>query len=374
MVDELLDNDIQFALFRSILLWVHDEFSYSAEVREWPTSIKLVMFWAHANMLHNLFISVGATPAELTKIFESQHYGISSEILDRESLFWNDILHPFRINKIVLLMAIAKILQDKDAVILHELRIVEKIKDYISRKIGEDQLPEILRNPDTSLFEDSTGSLFSGNRATILSFGDSEMSSLYSSENLKSIVQSSIKSLLSNQQQPDEWLKIYAIVNDLPIYEDLGEAFSSLLKKLDISSLKDKSPLSAIMALRVATKQVVNIGDEQMRVRLTESLMQLAVFFAKLQDSEKALTDASILSAETIATGIIDDALSLSIRPNSPRETSREFSKILGNIFNVWPLTAQKLGYGIFRLAHELPAQQLHGFWPLILTWRASSR
>jgi hypothetical protein len=376
VVDELYsdsDGVNSFRLFKAILLWLSNEFSYSSETREWPSSVKLAILWAHANMLQNLFKVCGASPVELARIFESRDYLLGAEILDRGLSFWNDILHPLRLRRPELIVyGLVRVLHNNETDMLGELNIADKIKNYIIKPPDEGQLSEFFIFTDPELLLNSADSFLGGDRGEYLNFLGSELSQQLTSENLRNILQNAIEALKSDPHQPSEWSKIYTIVGDLPIYEGLSSEFKSLVEKLDIFSLLNKSPLSALMAMHVITKQIMYIGDNQLRASSEDLLIKLATFFASTMNDKTLLKDAAILNEETIAAVLMEDALSIALKPNSPRETSKEFTRIIGRLFEILPLTLKKLGKGIFKLAHELPAIQLHGFWPLILAYRAT--
>ena len=376
VVDELYsdsDGANSFRLFKAILLWLSNEFSYSSEAREWPSSVKLAILWAHANMLQNLFKVCGASPAELARIFDSRDYLLRAEILDRDLSFWNDILHPLRLKRTELIVhGLVRVLHNNVTNMLGELNIADKVRNYIVKPGDEGPLSEFFIFTDPELLQNSTDSFLGGDRGKYLTFLEPEISQQLTTENLKNILQSAIEALKSDPHQLSEWSKIYTIVGDLPINDRLSSEFKSLVEKLDIFSLLNKSPLSALMAMHVITKQIMYIGGNQLRASSEDLLIKLATFFASTMNDKNLLKDAAILNEETIAAVLMEDALSIALKPNSPRGTSKEFTRIIGRLFEVWPLTLQKLGNGIFRLAHELPAIQLHGFWPLILVYRAT--
>lgn len=236
--DSLYDNAeglYCFKMFKAILLWVNNEFSYSAGSKEWPAEIKLSIIWAHASMLQNIFRISGAPQDEMAIIFETRDHLLGSEILDRNLLFWSDVLHPLRVSRSKLIIhGLLKLLYEEGRQFADQIDIIAVIKNYISRDSEEGELPEFYIFNDPALLRDSTESMFGGDRGAYADILGPEIAQQISSLNLKAIVKKAIDALIIDNCQPQEWLKIFAIVGDLPLYEDLNRQFDSLLDRKSV--------------------------------------------------------------------------------------------------------------------------------------------
>lgn len=67
---------------------------------------------------------------------------------------------------------------------------------------------------------------------------------------------------------------------------------------------------------------------------------------------------------------LLDIALTLSIRPNSIRETTEGFAQLLREMLDIYPLLARLFRPALFKLIQELPVRQLYGLWPVLLLMR----
>jgi hypothetical protein len=118
---------------------------------------------------------------------------------------------------------------------------------------------------------------------------------------------------------------------------------------------------TAILALRLASDQGVHFNDDIFRLYCETELLEL-IKTQVCKDSGPADPDIDLF---------LDIAIELSIRPSDGRATSRAFSKLLQDMFDVWPQLATRWRPGLSMLVRELPARQLHGIWPLVLQMRA---
>lgn len=66
---------------------------------------------------------------------------------------------------------------------------------------------------------------------------------------------------------------------------------------------------------------------------------------------------------------LLECIFSLTIQSKDPQTSSQNFSNLLSRVLIVWPNFLKNRSFS--RLAQELPASQLHGFWTLVLLHRA---
>jgi hypothetical protein len=223
-------------------------------------------------------------------------------------------------------------------------------------------MPRIALLQDQILASNALGSFLGGDPSTVLGPCVShEFSSMLASSSLKSLVKEAIETLKSDPYQKSAWARIAVIVRNLPMYEDLASEFKEVVRKLNFRSLDMIDPSTAMLALRVASNQVVRLKDEAFRLHCETGLLEITKAQAN-RDNGSANPDIDLF---------LDDALDLSIRPGDARETSRAFSKLLQDMFSVWPGLVSRWRPGLSMLVRELPGRQLHGIWPLVLRMRA---
>jgi hypothetical protein len=82
---------------------------------------------------------------------------------------------------------------------------------------------------------------------------------MLASSSLMRMVEEAIQNLKSDPLQQPEWAKIAIIVGNLPIYKDLATEFKELVRQVNFRSLDMINPSTAMLALRVASDQVVHL-------------------------------------------------------------------------------------------------------------------
>jgi hypothetical protein len=368
-LDELsieTDAIAHFHLSKAILGWVSDEFSYWTEVKEWSVPIKLAMIWTHSSRLHNLFHVAGAQAENLARLFEyhRSQWHTSTDILDRNPQFWNDVFHPCRLSRVWLIVhGLAVALKDKNLDMLAEIGFIDQLRDRTDRVFKEPSESKYILLRDPSLMQDSLKSLLGGDRGKLVTplFG-SELGQESSSGYLKSVTEAAINALDRNLQSQPDWFKLAAVVGDLPIYDELKDKLQSLLAKLNLASLFATNPQTAFLALNLASDQVAYIEDDSTRSRLQEGVVEIA----------KLLCEQQKEADDNIAVQLLESTLSLSIKLNDPHQTSHTFTNLLERILYAWPSLANTSIYSVvLRFAQALPVRQLHGFWSLVLRLRA---
>jgi hypothetical protein len=366
---ELFDEsagELHYRLFAALLNYINDEFGYWADAARWPWPIKLAMVWAHTSRLHNLFGRLKLDPDRLAQWFERVRRRTSAEILGRELASWNDVLHPRWQNRTNFLVhAVASIVSSYDSQVIEEVGISKLLVTTAFTGDNESRSPQISLLRDPTLTSNALDSFLGGDLSAVLApcIGH-ELSRTLESSSLKSMVKEAIQTLKNDSFQQAEWLKIGVVVGNLPMYEDLAAEFQQVVRQLNFSSLDMNNPSIALLALRVASDQVVHFKDEAFRLYCESGLLEII----KAHASKGNRSDTPDIDV------FLDFVLELSIRPGDMRATSKAFSKLLQDMFDAWPRLATRWRPGLSMLVRELPARQLHGIWPLVLRMRARDR
>jgi hypothetical protein len=355
----------QFNLLEALLKFVHEQFIQWREGPGWSDGTRLALIWAHSTRLQQIFNSVNADPRKLTRILGSFTGSQSAaEVFYRDRTFI-DVLHHTRFDRVVFLThGVSAVLGVHSPEIVGELDLKRRIDETAFREDARTDLIPLLR--DTQLMTNVTGSFLGGDHVKALSpiMGD-EIDGL-ASANLQTLISSKLDSLEVDQNTL-EWGTVDLVVGDRPIYPDLSDRLRKLIDGLDFVNLYQEDAVTALQAVRVATNQAIHWNDDGFRASLEASLLQL------LQLSSKDLDSVKKISLDARVGALIDAALKLSIKIDSPQVSSERFSQLLHKMLKVFPNIGDYLGPGFVNLIFQLPAAQLHGMWPFLLTIRATS-
>ncbi|MFP5263693.1 MAG: hypothetical protein ACLGJB_17570 [Blastocatellia bacterium] len=360
----------EFRLFKAILEFTNDEFGYWAETKDWPPIIRLVMVWAHTSKLHNLFHAVNVIPDKLAEGFESQDSPISIEVLSREPEYWNDVLHPHRLNRPVFLIhAVSYVLLHQRLEALGDLDIASLIREKAFTKGPEGKFPAIPLLVDPNLLTDKLGSFLGGDRGELLTSVLGEEGRILNSSNLKNNVEQALERLKVDVSDYYAWVIIRAVLGDMPIYSEFQEDLKTILGGIDLISIYRNKPTIALQFLYLASSQLPYFGDDNLRSRYIMNLIHLARMEAgKKKDDAQSSEHFSVTDK---IDGWFNIALALSIRPGDPRSSSKAFGEIIQSLLTVMPSIADHMGHIVLKLVFELPLRQLHGLWPVLLATRS---
>jgi tetratricopeptide (TPR) repeat protein len=367
-VSALYDEEAvgQFNVLQALLKFVHEQFNPWREVAGWSDANRLALIWAHSTRLQQIFNSLNADPQKLTRILESFTGSQSAvEVFYRDRTFV-DVLHHSRFSHIVFLThGVSAILGGHSPEIIGELDLKRRIDTTAFREDARTDLIPLLRDPQ--LMTNVTGSFLGGDHAEALSPIMGVETDGLSSANLQTLISSKLDSLEVDQNTL-EWGTVDLVVGDRPIYPDLSVRLRKFIDSLDFLKLYEQDAVTALQAVRVATNQAVHWDDDSLRQRLEASLLGL------IQLSSKDLDSVKKISLDARVGALIDAALKLSIRIDSPQVSSELFSQLLHKMLKVFPSIGDYLGPGFVNLIFQLHAAELHGMWPFLLTIRATSQ
>jgi hypothetical protein len=373
LVQKLLDDlysetaVAHFNLFSVLLQLVNNAFSFRTDIKEWSVPVKLAMIWVHASRLQNLLDVPGLKLQEFTdNLWASVQSQVNPERLNRNPEFWDDVLHPHWLDRVVLTVhGLASLLRDKSPEVLNQAGVVGRIRAFAVKVVEEHQVPNPQLFRDSMLARDSLKSILGGDRGHCLAplFG-SELAQYLESASLKSILEGAIQNLQSDPTALAQWSWLNAVVGDLPIYEDLKAPLKQVIGELNIAALFKIKPELALLALEVASNQINYLGDYKVQSYLENQLIRFAEVLAE-QDGQENVDESTIAL-------LIETIFRLCVRPRNPRETSQSAAELLIRLLNSWQQLADTYIYrGLFQLIQELPTEQLHGFWKAFLHLRA---
>ncbi|MEA5512260.1 hypothetical protein VB715_21035 [Crocosphaera sp. UHCC 0190] len=363
------DEKINFLFFETLLKWINDEFSHSSEFKQLSSISKLAIIWFHTSKLHNVLLQNIDTSGINHFLDEFQKLRglrqISSSIFDYDPTYQNDVLHPSRINQMILIVyGLATIILEKEKSIefLVNGGLIGKIKTFAT--IHNEQQEDIIHPHfllDLTLAENQLNSFVRANKSYPISFFFRDrIASQVSSENLKSTVKEAIDNLSKDSLSDFHWKLMFIMVNSLPIYDDLVDELKALILKIDFIWLFNSNNKICLNALYFASGQIKYISDESLYFKLENRIVYIARLLSQ-NSNDEIINDLEMLLLECI--------YRLSVKLNNPNFSSQVLSNLLLRIFNVWPTFLKNRS--LSKMAQELPAYQLHDFWNVVLLHRA---
>ena len=369
LFDEVYSNTAisRFNLLSVLLQLTDNAFSFRPDIKEWSVPARLAMTWAHASKLQNFLDIPGLKLEEFIEnlwgLLQSQ---VNQDRLNRNSEFWNDILHPHRFDPIVVAVhGLASLLQDKPLDVLSQIGVIERIQAFAIKTVEEHRVPNPQLFRDPMLAQDSLRSILGGDRGHCLApFFGPELAQYLESASLKTIIEGAIQHLESDPTDLTQWSWLNVVVGDLPIYEDLRGPLKQVVVKSNIATWFEFDSELGLLALDVVSTQVNYIGHEEVQAQLESQLLSLMRNLA--EDAQENV------NGESVITRLIETIFRLAVKPENPRETSQHAADLIIRAANNWqPLADTHIYSVLFKLTQELPTEQLHGFWKAFLHLRA---
>jgi hypothetical protein len=354
----------------TVLQWVDNDFRFWSETSNWLPQIRLAMAWAHAHKLFSIFSSMGISYSWLQEVFREQaSQRLTREMFDRDLETWHDIAHPRHVNSLTFLInALEYSLGEKD---LHFLS--EEQTKFLSEKLFVEKdghpIPVISIWRDVSLMPNSLGTFLNGSKVEkSIVPPDAE---LLTGESVKQQAIGVVKKLGENYRNASLWYHLYAILGDLPPYEDLSSELKEALGSVNYANLFEANPSLGLFAIQFASMQLLNLKDDELRSHLHGALLEITELLPTVglegidlgnTSSEKAQ------KAREIQALLLEVGLNIALSSESQENVAAIFSDISRQIIETWPAMRDIAGYIIQRLYEELPIDQAQQVVKL-LTW-----
>jgi hypothetical protein len=365
-LSEADDGRKRFEYFQQTLQMTSSWLARWKEASSLSLATRLVLVWAHATKIHNIYGRIGTMIA-----FKSLKEWAEIEKLFSEDEYLNDVLHPRHVHYVTFLtQGLCAVFADRSKEVAEEIQVAQLISKIAFENTDHGLLPNIHLFLDTTLALNQADSFFGHDRTdAIRSVLGKEVVRLLSSEALREWARSAIAKLTNDPSDWAEWVKLLWVINDLPIYAELASSFRELIQKLDLIALARKNTKTCAIAIRVIATQIDHLKDESLRLKFEEDLLQIV-----LQDSERpenAGTKSGKPDYQGMDEVVFEIALKMLYR-NSPMER-RESTKGLLLRMIEYSAQFQNLVPGFIRVANVMPFNKARKLWPVILAARSTA-
>lgn len=359
-----------FEALELILDYVNIEFSSLKGAAEMPAAVRLLLLWGHACHLFDLLITIVRSTDNLMRLFRRMPWRTETDALFREADYWNDCLHPRRLNRTVFLAhGVTSVLGANGQQALEKIGLKEMLDNFLSADEKHEKSLSLLQDPE--LATNGAGSFFGGDRAEVLATVlDATEVQEVASLSIKEIVRQAIENLKNNPADGQSWVLIKTVISDLPLYPDLRGDFQAVAKSLNIGALIASDLGTATYAVMVAASQLPYYPDDDIKSHLELSWLELVKHYSAELGHNSDTEDKGV----AVVAMLLEGALGLAMELHDARATSRAWGGLLMRMLNTAPGLARFMGYLILKRVFELPAAQLHGIFPVLLAIRALSR
>ena len=365
-------NEIQ--LFITFLKHFEVEFSNWQKYRNMPPAERLFCLCSHSSRLQNIFGKAGADTEVLLENLESRRRPVAQNVFNFDTVYQRDVLNPSRVRREHLTChALGFILEGHKDDLIDALGIRDEARAPVDDFLKGKNAGMLSLLCDSQLYSDSLGSILGGDRARSLDcLIGPEAAEGFSSTFLHQAAQNSISQLNKDIKHNPGWTNLVAIVGNMPIYDDLFDYFLSILSSIDFVSLYEDNSLTFAIALPMICEQIGYSGDKPLLDHFIDGLMKVADKINKnIELHENSKTDTTQPSDEDILMLLIDAAYRISLYQGDQRQNSKFFSDLVEKLFNISPLLANKFREPLWHMVTQLPADQIHGIWRLLLISRA---
>jgi tetratricopeptide (TPR) repeat protein len=361
----------EFEAFLAILKWTNDRFTNWSKTQGWSPQIRLALVWTHAHQLYSIFASIGAPAPWIRDAFIQMWQRIPLEVFERDTNYWLDISHPWKLHRInFLLTGLCYILGEKiESFIDQDLRQLFVSMAFLETDGGRVPTPALLK--DTAQAKNSMGAFLNKDymRALKELLGYEESENLAESS-LRKIAENALTKLATTYDDFSSWMLLESVLGDFPPHKNMEEMVKSVILRSDFSTIFQKSPRNGALAMMTASKQSLNLKDKDLAGHLKDDLAKIIGFLSREGLQSSADNTGGGVSNEIEEAGLLllESILNLSLGAQDP---VREFVELISQILENWRPIIPTYRPAIQRFCEELPVNQAGQFWPLLVRLRA---
>ncbi len=355
LVKRLLSEESkrEFKAFHALLRWVDAEVSRWASARAWSASVRLTALWLNTHRLFAAFRSAGAPSEWVNETFRARVPAVTLEIFERDTKYWQDVAHPSKTAwpSFVLTGLAYAIEQDADRAV--DSRVRDQAIAVCTLEFEGGRLPSVALLRDSSLMGNQLGSFLGrGYGEAALYILPPEQASELTSPNLRKLADIAVARLRGDRLDSASWLRLYAVLGDLPPHESLRAELKLVLESADFPALWARDRIGGAVALQTAALQLKHLNDADLRGKLENQLNKVAALLANAKD-------AGLKSSDDEATEkvmMLEAALNLAIAGAPQEDVISSFMRLIQSIARNWPSMIVLCRRIVQHLYDELPS------------------
>ncbi|MEJ7843448.1 MAG: hypothetical protein WKF95_16920 [Rubrobacter sp.] len=242
----------------------------------------------------------------------------------------------------------------------------------LQRVGGDDRAIRLLRDPSRA--RDGLASFIGVDRGEALrNLLTEEEAEAVAATSLGELLRKAVEQLsdADEERRGWAWAIIYYVVGDQPLPDDLKEPAKEAFFTADLAELVRRDAPLGLAALRTASLQASNLGDEDLRSHLRGQLVLSAEHFAK-NVAEEGVTEIDVRASEDQVElrSLLESAVHVSAAAGGER-TFADFAELLSRLTDAWPAAAPFCKLVVLRLCEELEAPKIGPFWGVLNRLRA---
>lgn len=359
-------ENLDFEIFKSVLLLIGEKISRQPETKNWAISARLSLIWSHASKLYDIISPLADNEDEkrrLLNYLNSERAFWNREIFNHEPEFWNDCLHPRLIERQSFLgLSAGSLFAGLSGELLEKVELLPLLQELCFIEIDEKTVPHYSFWKDFSNRTNAADSFF-GERGFLLFnlfFASSNDVMIFLQETHQESSKSVIQRIAENPIDADSWVQLIFITDDLPINPALHKEFLQIIKNLDFQGIWEKDDKLAFAVLRFIISQKAILSDE-LKSKMENWLRWAVTEFANKYAAKLYPKSKDRRQQENTALSIAEVAAWLTVEPSNPIISSRRWNELIFELGKIWSNLPILLEPALLRLWLDLPVEQLQG-------------
>jgi hypothetical protein len=362
--------------FLAVLRWVDHTLGRRHEVRWWPPAQRLAVTWSHAHHLCRVYAAAGIAPGQLDTLFDVGDEQVSPELFERNPQYWSDSAHPLRVRPATLVLdGVAYGLTGAETLLTPELHAHLAA---IAFPYTDDQpFPNVVLLDALTGMPSGLPSFVGGDRGTTLTPLLQHDTSVLAAASLAQHVEAMCDRIMQDAHDIQAWAVLFAILHDRQPPAPVVEQVARVIHRTDfVGAVTNSAAADGLFILQTAALQAPYLPHAAQQ-HLRDALVPIARFLAaqgmRSEPSIQIETAHQEEDAPDPRASMLQVVQTLSLTCTTGGEAVQLFSTMLIDIVGVWPDLARRCRPIVTRLWAELPTDQAHHLWPLVLYIRAIS-
>lgn len=360
------EENLDFEIFKSLLMLVSDEFSREPETKKWALPVRLSLIWAHTAKFFDIISPLADSDEEkpkLLKYLNSVRPFWSRQIFAFEPEFWRDCLDPRLLERQSFLgLTAGRLFAGLPTELLDKIGLLPLLRRECFWDLDGKTVPHFWLWKDFSNRTDIVDSFLGARNFSLfnLLFAAEKGVLIFTPESLQESLITLFQRIIENPVDSMSWIELIFMTDKLPIDQSLHAEFFQVVKQMDFQLIWEKDDKLGLEILSfLATQKSILPDDLLSRVEdwLRLSVSRLSEKFAgKLHpnsDNRREQENTALLIAEIAAW--------FTVEPFDPLTSSQRWNELIFELGHIWLNLPVLLEPALLRLWMGLPVGQLQG-------------
>lgn len=360
------EENLDFEIFKSLLMLVADELSREPETKKWALSVRLSLIWAHAVKLFDIISPLADSNEEksrLLKCLNSARPFWNRQVFDFEPEFWSDCLNPRLLERQSFLgLAAGRLFAGLPTELLDKISLLPLLRRQCYWDLDGKTVPHFWLWKDFNNRTDVVDSFLGARSFALfnLLFDSENRVLIFTQESLQECLITLLQRIYKNPLDSTTWSELIFMTDKLPLIQSLHTEFFKVIKKMDFQAIWENDDELALAILSFLAGQKTILPKDLLH-RIEDWLRWAVSRLSEKHIGKLHPNSENRREQENTALFIAEITAWFTVVPFDPLTSSQKWNQLMFDLGHIWSKLPILLEPALLRLWLGLPVEQLQG-------------